>query len=111
MSTAVTTPQYAMDALRQQFIVICVVIVTAVLLLIGILAIVISGIVERCRRRDLEEHLECRVFLTERGGSIVGTISTGPRSSQNAYEHRVGLGYEDMSPTGPGGESVYETVQ
>lgn len=107
-----TTPHYPMDALRQQYIVICVVITMAVFLLIGILAIVVSGIVERCRRRrDEDQGMECRIVLTERGGSIVGTISTGRRSPNSPYSPRTGLGYEDMSPAGRSGESVYETVQ
>lgn len=108
-----TTLYSPMDVLHQQFIVICVVIATAILLLLAILAILISAIIERCRRRREEDQgIECRVFLTEHDGSIIGTIRTGPQSDRGGtYTPRLGLGYEDMSPTGRGGESIYETVQ
>lgn len=110
-----TTVYSPMDVLHQQFIVICVVITTAILLLVAILAIVIPALIERCRRhREDERGIECRVFLTEQGGSIIGTISTGPSrapQTSSSYSPRSGLGYEDMSPGGRPGESIYETVQ
>lgn len=108
-----TTQSIPANALQQQFIVICVMVVMAIILLLVIFVIFISAVLNRCRRQRQEEvGLECRVFLTEQGGSIIGTILTGPRSQTGSpYSPRTGLGYEDMSPGGRAGESIYETVQ
>lgn len=107
-----TTQHYPMDVLQQQLIVICVVIIAAVLLLIAILAIVIAAVVDRCRRPGATERgIECRVFLTEHNNMMLGTMSAGNRSQRSTSSSRLGLGYEDMSPTNRPEGSIYETVQ